>query len=564
MSRPTESDTIRSNRETALLSPRELLRHGVETERLETIKLASVLTDESLTDQSHSQELGESMKGTRGQLTPIAVRARLGERGEIVYDIIDGFHRTEGKKSSGDEEINATVLYGLSDEELFDYRILAASSVRSVQFPRIAKWIEKSYATTPFLEKGISVAQAFGIALNDKSDNADLSRDEKKRLKDWVEKKCTRWDKTVSAMHGILKIVEASDPELVKDVRTATGGKERSKNLTQTRLQVVAFTYPGQEHFAMQRALIQASIDRRLGSEQTKALIQSIKSDINPGMSEAEIYELARNARIKRPELPVLSWQPKLRQGDQSREQPANQAKPETTQKNAGAAGHQVEIFRRDKLKAEQQAKDVKKENLRLQARVDRLTQDKQGAQQQVTIFGGANAELREQVDRLTREKQQREGGAQVARLEAEKARLQQQIGRLTEDKRDAQQQVTSLQRANARLQEQIQDLSSGSIIPVTEGDLTPDRRLAQARETIALLREQNERLQTSHRQIWWEWLPGLTDEERTVAKANAHGVLGALQRSMPKERIQAVLEGVTRKYHTYLKEHPNSATNGV
>lgn len=62
------------------LSPLEIIRNGLEIERVEVIPLARVLTENALIDTAHADELGASMKQKRGQITPIAVRARLDER----------------------------------------------------------------------------------------------------------------------------------------------------------------------------------------------------------------------------------------------------------------------------------------------------------------------------------------------------------------------------------------------------------------------------------------------------------------------------------------------------
>src|SRR3990167_10179741 len=174
------------------LSALDLIDRGIETERVETVPLDQILTEEGIVDYDHVDELGVSMKQKRGQITPIVVRPRIDEAGLLVYDIIDGFHRSEARMLNGDKTILATVIYGCSDEEMYDLRILAASSVRSVQFPRIAQWIFSSYEITPFAEKGLTVAQAFSLVVNDsqRSNIVKLSKDEIAELKDWARKKC--------------------------------------------------------------------------------------------------------------------------------------------------------------------------------------------------------------------------------------------------------------------------------------------------------------------------------------------------------------------------------------
>jgi len=90
------------------LSSLELIRSGERGKRDETIPLARVSTELSIVDDSHAEELGNSMTliGGWGQLSSIVVRARE-EDGEVYYDIIDGFHRAEGARRRGMENIEA-------------------------------------------------------------------------------------------------------------------------------------------------------------------------------------------------------------------------------------------------------------------------------------------------------------------------------------------------------------------------------------------------------------------------------------------------------------------------
>lgn len=284
-----------------LLSPLEIIQRGLEIERLEVIPLARVLTENALIDPAHADELGASMKQKRGQITPIAVRAKINEAsGEIVYDVIDGFHRTEGMRRSGGEVINATVIYGCSDEEMYDLRILAASSVRSVQFPRIAQWISQSWETTSWSKKSLTVSQAFGLVLSDskRSNIADLTVEEVIELKEWAAAKCTRWGKSVGATYGILRVVAMADPELTRQVRTSGGGKDRTGKITPVRLQAVAERFPGEANYAAQRAILRLAVERRYYAEEIKQFVEQARIFIEPDMSEDEIYELVSGLSI--------------------------------------------------------------------------------------------------------------------------------------------------------------------------------------------------------------------------------------------------------------------------
>lgn len=284
------------------MPPVEIIAKGIECKRLEVIPLECVITEDALIDSSHAAELGDSMRQKRGQITPIAVRARLDEeKGNLVYDIIDGFHRAEGRKQSGDTDINATVIYGCSDQELYDLRILAASSVRSVQYPRLVEWITRSWETTTWSKKGLNVTQAFGMAVSgaQRSNFIDLSLDEVREIKDWVTAKSQRWSRTVGTTYQMLRLVSNADPTLVRQVRIQSGGTHRIAQITPERLKLVVDQFPGEEHYPIQRALLRVTVDRRYFTEELDQLIERVKPLIKPGMTEEEIYRLAEEITVE-------------------------------------------------------------------------------------------------------------------------------------------------------------------------------------------------------------------------------------------------------------------------
>ena len=285
------------------LSSKDILHAGIETERLEVIPLNRIITESALIDEAHAAELGISMKQKRGQITPIAVRARIDEEdGEVTYDIIDGFHRTAGKKINGDSNINATVIYGCADEEMYDLRILAVSSVRSVQFARVAEWITNSFATTPWAEKGLSVSQAFHTALKDskRSNTANMTPKEMIELKDWAKGKCNRWGKTLGSIYQDLRVVDNADPGHVKEVRFATGGTSREVKITQAKLALVVNAFPGKEHHLAQREILHFATANRLKIDQIKTVVENLRGKIQPGITEKGISELIRNINLER------------------------------------------------------------------------------------------------------------------------------------------------------------------------------------------------------------------------------------------------------------------------
>src|SRR3989344_4881490 len=112
--------------------------------------------------------------------------------GGIFYDVMDGFHRAEGRRMCDEKTVRATVVYACSDAEMVDLRILAASSVQSVQFPRLASWITQAWKQTEWAKKEIKVVQAFAMTMNDSDSSRSklLSNEDIPQVRDWVREKC--------------------------------------------------------------------------------------------------------------------------------------------------------------------------------------------------------------------------------------------------------------------------------------------------------------------------------------------------------------------------------------
>jgi len=273
------------------------LEQLAETESKKIIRDEIILIDlvdreESIIDDNHARQLSESF-GQYGQMSPILACPYINEEGILRYRIADGFHRTEGRILSGETTVRATCAYGFLNEEVYDLRILAASSVKSVQFPRIAEWITKSYASSPFAVKGLSVVQVFAIALNDSSRarSTNLTKDEVQELKEWARAKCLQWGKTVSSTYQILRIVNDADPNLVRQVRNSGGGKDRSAKITPDRLKHVVSAFPGPTFFAAQRGILRFVLEKRFSAQETADWVANIKNQLDPSLTEEEIYQ---------------------------------------------------------------------------------------------------------------------------------------------------------------------------------------------------------------------------------------------------------------------------------
>lgn len=266
-----------------------LLQKGVETEKEEIIAVENIIRDDSIISPTHAKKLGKSMQ-EEDQLTNVALRARLLD-GKIVYDVIDGFHRVEGKRITGEKDIDALVLYGCSDEEMFDRRILAVSSVMEIQFARVADWITKSYTTTTWSKKGVGINRAFRMTVSNTKNSSDglINPNEISDLKEWVRKKCDKWGKQIGTVRNELLLVNQSDPSLIKEVRTVRTKKESLPVITQQKLGIVVKQFPGEQNFAIQRAIFGYTTKNLIDTDQIRKIVNFLKGIINPNMREESL-----------------------------------------------------------------------------------------------------------------------------------------------------------------------------------------------------------------------------------------------------------------------------------
>lgn len=281
-------------------TPLEIIRSGEKTERLEVINLHNVSHDSSIVDDNHAEQLGKSMQKDRGQLIPIGVIAR--ERdGKPVYDIFDGFHRTAAMRVLGEETIKANVVYGSDDQELFDLRILAASSVGSVQFARVADWISQSYALTDWSKEGLPVSRAFSAALSNaqKINGYDFSETEVNAIKTWVSERTSKWGKNIGSVYVDLMVIANADPDVVSRVRMGSGGSDRAKLITPDRLKAVVKEFPGEEGYSMQNVLLDLAVEHKLRKPDFTRLISYAKEiELDGSVSDQTVLLSEQIVRI--------------------------------------------------------------------------------------------------------------------------------------------------------------------------------------------------------------------------------------------------------------------------
>jgi len=271
----------------------EIVKSGEKLERLEIIPIESVITETPVIDPKHASDLAVDIStNPRGQLSAILVRVRE-EEGGLVYDIADGFHRTAGLKAAGAATVKANVMYGCSDAELTDNRILAANSVKSVKFGRLALWMDQGYQLTPWAEKGVRLIDAVNTALfnSDEVKGANLSIEEVDQMKEWVREKSRHWQMPLHTLWGNLSVIEQSDPRLIQLVRPKLTKEDEGRYITQSHLRVVSQEFPGPENYGVQRALINWVLTNSVSASRLESFIDRLQGRMKIGMKFGEASE---------------------------------------------------------------------------------------------------------------------------------------------------------------------------------------------------------------------------------------------------------------------------------
>jgi len=296
----------------------EILRGGERGRRIMRIPLTRVDTSEAITDKFHATYLGKDIS-QKGQVTPITVRARIldepvtiqgqqYEAGNVVYDIADGYHRSIAEQSRSAETIEASVLYGCTDEELLDLRILSAGSVESVQIPRIGAWVTKEFNETDFAQKDVSVLAAFEFATRNTKPltrriRENLRPDEQEELLMWVREKCDIWQKNPRDIFDILLIVKYADPELIKRIRQGTRkGRPRNADsdaLSKRVVVAVSTEFGGESAYHVQKAILAAAKARGLSIQSTLKLIEKLSGHYRDQDTYEEVYGLAMSIDVQ-------------------------------------------------------------------------------------------------------------------------------------------------------------------------------------------------------------------------------------------------------------------------
>lgn len=283
----------------------ELLQKGLVGWRKEFIPVGLVTPEKVATDKARSFRLARSIL-TEGQISEITLRPRLLEPDNVTYDVIDGFHRSTALRLLAEEEpellnfkLRACVRYGVTDQKLAEYRILA-TNVESVVIPRLAEWITDFYTATKWDSKGISVAQAFYLGSSEarSSRKFNLNPEEMEELKQFVRETSIRWNREPEYVRDILKVTSLVDPNIVRMIRVGETGEE---SVQITKLAAIIEIFPGVEFYGAQRAVLQYADTHDLTVKQIKNLILSVDSKLPPNISAEDGFEAIKDMDIFKP-----------------------------------------------------------------------------------------------------------------------------------------------------------------------------------------------------------------------------------------------------------------------
>ena len=254
------------------LPTEKLIEMGLRGKRWSAIPVEKIDMSDSINDLNHFETLGDSMFGKKGragegfgQITPITAAALPDETRGVKYKVTDGSHRTEACIQRNEPRVDAIELLGLSDEEIFDLRIIAAS-YRSTSFARTASFMEKSFEESKwFKQHKLTILQAFSLAVQGTSGiRLQLNSEQSEELKEWVDTKSRTWGKKPGSIFSDLNIISKADPELNRQVRVGGGGHGEGKGvINPARLRAIVNALPnmGELQHTVAEAVVMADLD---------------------------------------------------------------------------------------------------------------------------------------------------------------------------------------------------------------------------------------------------------------------------------------------------------------
>lgn len=289
----------------------ELLDKQARGKRWETIEVPRIQTDVLINDSIHVSDLSKSIFGSDGnegfgQINPINAAVFKDNTRGIYYMPTDGYHRIESFLIAKEPNIESIVLYGLTLEEVYDLRILAANSTGSTRFSRVAEWMQKIFELTKWSkEKHLSLVQAFSLATQGtKGTRLDLTQEEAKELKGWVKEKAGYWGKKVGSIWADLVIISKADPDLVRSVRIGGGGGHGPGKGKFNRDSLKAIVDALPDEFVLQQLTAQLVTTHNFNALQTAGVAKAMAEFKN----DDEVLELIRSHALSIAQLaPVCS-----------------------------------------------------------------------------------------------------------------------------------------------------------------------------------------------------------------------------------------------------------------
>jgi hypothetical protein len=158
------------------------------------------------------------------------------DQNRVVYDIVDGFHRSSSLRKLEIKIAAARVTYGMSDEELYDQRV-AAATTQSVKFARVISDMQKSYQESVWAKKyKLKLSSVIGLATQkgkvvEPGKILGLTTDEAKLAIAWGENKAVVWREDISTIYLQIRAAEDSFEEIIEQVRSSSGGGHQRRGL---------------------------------------------------------------------------------------------------------------------------------------------------------------------------------------------------------------------------------------------------------------------------------------------------------------------------------------------
>ncbi len=246
-------------------------------------KIPIALSDRSdvPTDEPHVENLKRLMsresehRTMGGQLTPGLVAQALDEDGNYQIYLCDGFHRSEAlareafEKGEPNPTFYATLRLNCTLEDIYDLRIVSATSHKPVTFARIVTWAQKAWDLSPWGKRGVLIGQAFSLITVPKysGERLPLTTDELGQVKEWVQDKCDLWGYAPHSIHQHLMVAQKANPRLIELTRG-------SGVFTQTHLRQLVEVLP--LDYNLQESAANLIISQKLKSWQARIMASEL------------------------------------------------------------------------------------------------------------------------------------------------------------------------------------------------------------------------------------------------------------------------------------------------